>query len=95
MKTDNNLYYIENKSHIRIAVNENGHVLMMYNPNDEDLQKTIDSIGEELAELNSANIRDFHPSGDDRPKTAAVYDKIFGLAKEKNLSFAARKELSL
>ena len=60
----------------------------------EDLQKTIDSIGEELAELNSANIRDFHPSGDDRPKTAAVYDKIFGLAKEKNLSFAARKELT-
>ena len=41
VKTDNNLYYIENKSHIRIAVNENGHVLMMYNPNDEDLQKTM------------------------------------------------------
>ena len=41
VKTDNNLYYIENKSHIRIAVNENGHVTMMYNPNDSELQKTM------------------------------------------------------
>ena len=41
VKTENNLYYIENKSHIRIAVNENGHVTMMYNPNDSELQKTM------------------------------------------------------
>ena len=41
LKTFNNLYYIENKSHIRIAVNKNGHVLLLYNPNDSDLQKTI------------------------------------------------------
>ena len=41
VKTDNNLYYIENKSHIRIAVNENGHVTMMYNSNDSELQKTM------------------------------------------------------
>ena len=41
-KTPNNLYYIENKSHNKIAVNENGHVLMMYNPNDKDLQKTME-----------------------------------------------------
>ena len=41
VKTENNLYYIENKSHIRIAVNENGHVSLMYNPNDADLQNTM------------------------------------------------------
>ena len=41
-KNPNNLYYIENKSHNKIAVNENGHVLMMYNPNDKDLQKTME-----------------------------------------------------
>ena len=41
VKNQNNLYYIENKSHIRLAVNENGHVLMLYNPNDSELQKTI------------------------------------------------------
>ena len=41
VKTENNLYYIENKSHIRIAVNENGHVTMMYNLNDSELQKTM------------------------------------------------------
>jgi hypothetical protein len=42
VKTDNNLYYIENKSHNKIAVNQNGHVLMMYNPNDKELQKTME-----------------------------------------------------
>ena len=41
VKTENNLYYIESKSHIRIAVNENGHVSLMYNPNDADLQNTM------------------------------------------------------
>ena len=42
VKTDNNLYYIENKNHIRIVVNENGHVLMMYNPNEKNLQQTME-----------------------------------------------------
>ena len=41
-KNQNNLYYIENKSHNKIAVNQNGHVLMMYNPNDKELQKTME-----------------------------------------------------
>ena len=41
VKTSNNLYYIENINHIRITVNENGHVLMMYNSNDSQLQKKM------------------------------------------------------
>ena len=41
-KNQNNLYYIENKSRNRIAVNENGHVLMMYNPSDSVLKKTME-----------------------------------------------------
>ena len=41
-KNQNNLYYIENKSHNKIAVNQNGHVLMMYNPNDSELKKTME-----------------------------------------------------
>ena len=41
-KNQNNLYYIENKSHNKIAVNSNGHVLMMYNPNDSELKKTME-----------------------------------------------------
>ena len=42
VKTANNLYYIESKSHIRVVVNENGHVVMMYNPNDRNLQTTME-----------------------------------------------------
>ena len=41
VKTNNNLYYIETISHIRITVNENGHVLMMYNSNDGQLQRKM------------------------------------------------------
>ena len=41
VKTSNNLYYIENINHIRITVNENGHVLMMYNSNDGQLQRKM------------------------------------------------------
>ena len=42
VKSENNLYYIENKNHRRIALNENGHVVMIYNPNDPSFQNTME-----------------------------------------------------
>ena len=42
VKSENNLYYIENKNHRRIALNENGHVAMIYNPNDPSFQNTME-----------------------------------------------------
>ena len=42
VKTKDNLYYIETKSHIRISVNENGHVILMYDSYDKNLQRNME-----------------------------------------------------
>ena len=42
VKTKDNLYYIETKSHIRISVNENGHVVLMYDSYDKNLQRNME-----------------------------------------------------
>lgn len=60
----------------------------------EDLQKQIEELTEEISTLESANYSDFQPSGDKRPKTAVVLDKISNLSRARNLSYEARQTLN-
>lgn len=60
----------------------------------EELQGELKSLADEVEALKTANLNDFRPSGNNRPKTAKIYDRIFQLSGVGNLSYAARKEIS-
>ena len=59
----------------------------------EELQEKIESLTGEVEALKMAELQDFSPSGNNRPKTSEVYDKISELSKVDNLSYTTRKEI--
>ena len=64
------------------------------NKSSEDVRKKIEDLKGEIEALKTAEYRDFESSGDKRPRTAYILDKIADLTRISNLSYEMRRVIN-
>lgn len=59
-----------------------------------EIEQSIAELKEEIKSLDTANFSDFRSWGDERPKTSAIFDKIFGIRPTEQMSLEKRAEIT-